>query len=260
MMYYQPVVSMRDDAVPWHRIVGVEALIRMAHPQRGTLAPGAFAEALDHPRLARRIGCFVLNAALAQGERWHRDGLPLRMSMNISARHLLAPEFPNDLWSALAAHPGIAPASCEIEVTESAPILDFRRAREILLACNRLGVRIALDDFGTGGASLTYLQKLPTQTIKVDQSFVRNVMNDHRDLAIVAGVMKIADALGLNVVAEGVETVDQLQILDTLGCHAMQGYLFARPMPASEIPTWVDHSTSISELTTKRVGQGTRVG
>lgn len=260
MMYYQPVVSMRDDVAPWHRIVGVEALIRMAHPQRGILTPAAFAEALDHPRLARRIGCFVLNAALAQGERWHRDGFPLRMSMNISVPHLLDPEFPKDLRAALSAHPGIAPELCEIEVTESAPILDFHCAREALLDCNRLGVRVALDDFGTGGASLTYLQKLPAQTIKVDQSFVRNVMNDHRDLAIVAGVMKIADALGLNVVAEGVETVDQLQLLDTLGCHAMQGYLFARPMPASEIPTWIDRFTSISEFTTKRVEQGIRVG
>lgn len=241
IMYYQPVVSMRDGTASCQGVIGFEALIRMAHPQRGILTPAVFAEALDHPRLARRIGCFVLDAVLAQGEQWHRDGLPLRMSMNISARHLLDPEFLNDLRAVLAAHPDIAPEMCEIEVTESAPMLDFPKAQETLLVCNDLGLRIALDDFGTGSASLSYLQKLPAQTIKVDQSFVRNILNDPRDFAIVAGVMTTANMLGLDVIAEGVETIGHLQLLETLECHAMQGYLFAKPMPASEVPAWVNN-------------------
>ncbi|WP_139113767.1 EAL domain-containing protein, partial [Acidithiobacillus thiooxidans] len=164
----------------------------LQHPQRGLLTPAVFAEALDHPRLARRIGCFVLDAVLSQGEQWHQAGPPLRLSLNISARHLLDPEFLNDLHCALAAHPGIAPACCEIEVTESAPMLDFQKAQETLQHCNALGLRIALDDFGTGNASLSYLQKLPAQTIKIDQSFVLDMLNDPRDFAIVAGVVKTA--------------------------------------------------------------------
>ncbi|MCR2831947.1 EAL domain-containing protein [Acidithiobacillus ferrooxidans] len=245
-MYYQPVVSIYDGSAPGqgvapcHGVIGFEGLIRMVHPQRGILAPAAFANALDHPRLARRIGCFVLDAVLTQGEQWHRDGFPLRMSMNISARHLLDPEFLNDMRAALAAHPDLAPEMCEIEVTETAPMLDFPKAQETLRACNNLGLRVALDDFGTGSASLSYLQKLPAQTIKVDRSFVRDILNDPRDFAIVAGVTTTANMLGLEVVAEGVETVGQLQLLKTLDCRAMQGYLFSKPMPADEVPGWVE--------------------
>ncbi|MDA8153333.1 MAG: EAL domain-containing protein [Acidithiobacillus sp.] len=240
VMYYQPVVTRpAPSASPEQGVIGFEALIRLQHPQRGLLTPAVFAEALDHPRLARRIGCFVLDAVLAQGEQWHQAGLPLRLSLNISARHLLDPEFLNDLQRALAAYPGIAPAYCEIEVTESAPMLDFQKAQEMLQHCNAMGLRIALDDFGTGNASLSYLQKLPAQTIKIDQSFVLDMLNDPRDFAIVAGVAKTARMLGLEVIAEGVETVGHLQLLETLDCPAMQGYLFAKPMPAEAVPAWV---------------------
>ncbi len=248
IMYYQPIVSTHDGSVsvpgaevaPCHGVIGFEGLIRMVHPQRGILGPATFANALDHPRLARRIGCFVLDAVLTQGERWHRDGFPLRMSINISAQHLLGPEFLSDLRTALAAHPNVAPEMFEIEVTETAPLLNLHRAQEILLACNNLGLRVALDDFGTGSASLSYLQKLPAQTIKVDRSFVRDILNDPRDLAIVAGVTTTANMLGLEVVAEGVETIGHLQLLKMLGCHVMQGYLFSKPMPADEVPGWVE--------------------
>ncbi|OCX74379.1 putative bifunctional diguanylate cyclase/phosphodiesterase, partial [Acidithiobacillus thiooxidans] len=240
VMYYQPVVTRpAPSASPEQGVIGFEALIRLQHPQRGLLTPAVFAEALDHPRLARRIGCFVLDAVLAQGEQWHLAGLPLRLSLNISARHLLDPEFLNDLQHALATYPGIAPAYCEIEVTESAPMLDFQKAQETLQHCNAMGLRIALDDFGTGNASLSYLQKLPAQTIKIDQSFVLDMLNDPRDFAIVAGVTKTARMLGLEVIAEGVETVGHLQLLETLDCPAMQGYLFAKPMPAEAVPAWV---------------------
>lgn len=240
VMYYQPLVTLRnglDD--PRKAVIGFEALIRMVHPERGILPPAVFAEALDHPRLARRIGCFVLDTVLAQGEQWQRQGLSLRLSLNISARHLLDPEFLNDLQAALAAHPGVAPEMCEIEVTESAPMLDFQKAQETLQVCNDLGLRIALDDFGTGSASLSYLQKLPAQTIKIDQSFVRDILNDPRDFAIVAGMTTTAKMLGLEVVAEGVESAAHLQLLETLDCQVMQGYLFSRPMPAAAVPDWV---------------------
>ncbi len=233
ILFYQPVVELHNG------VIGVEALIRMEHPERGILPPAAFASSLDHPRLARRIGCLVLDQALGQGAIWHRQGLTLRIAVNISARHLLDDAFLTDLQEALARHPDIPHEALEVEVTESAPMLDFHRARETLLACNRLGVRVALDDFGTGNASLTYLQKLPAQTIKVDQSFVRDIINDPRDFAIVAGVVTTARMLGLEVIAEGVETVEHAQLLTTLECQALQGYAIAKPMPAIAFADWM---------------------
>lgn len=238
LLHYQPIVSSSPDA---HllSVVGVEALLRLDDGKGGLITPGTFADSLDHPRLARAIGRFVLNAALSQGESWHRSGLPLRMSVNISARHLLDPRFSADLEEVLTRYPGIPAAFVEIEVTESAPLRDLEMARQSLARANDLGVRVALDDFGTGNASLTYLQKLPAQTIKVDQGFVRNIVNDPRDLAIVAGVITTARMLGLEVIAEGVETLRHAQILSKMNCHSLQGYLIAKPMPATAIPEWI---------------------
>ncbi len=234
ILFYQPVVELHNG------VIGVEALIRMEHPERGILPPAAFASSLDHPRLARRIGCLVLDLALAQGAIWHRQGLTLRIAVNISTRHLLDDAFLTDLQEALARYPDMPHEALEVEVTEGAPMLDFRRARETLLACNQLGVRVAMDDFGTGSASLTYLQKLPAQTIKVDQSFVRDIINDPRDFAIVAGVVTTARMLGLEVVAEGVETIEHAHLLTTLECHVLQGYAIAKPMPASAFSGWLN--------------------
>ncbi len=233
LLHYQPVVEIDNGPV------GVEALIRLDHPERGPLPPAAFASALDARHLARRIGCFVLDTALTQTQTWHRQGLALRVAVNISAHHLLDQHFLSDLEAALAAHPDLPPSAVEIEVTETAPLLDFIRARETLLACNRLGVRIALDDFGTGSASLTYLQKLPAQTIKIDQSFVRDIINDPKDYAIVSGVVTSARLLGLEVIAEGVETVEHADMLGHLQCHCLQGYAIARPMAPEGVPDWV---------------------
>ncbi|WP_423855823.1 putative bifunctional diguanylate cyclase/phosphodiesterase [Acidithiobacillus sulfuriphilus] len=233
LLHYQPVVELDNGPV------GVEALIRLDHPERGLLPPAAFAGALDAPRLARRIGCFVLDSALTQTQTWHRQGLPLRIAVNISAYHLLDPDFLSDLQTALDAHPDLPASAVEIEITETAPLLNFTRARETLLACNQLGVRIALDDFGTGSASLTYLQKLPAQTIKIDQSFVRDIINDPKDYAIVSGVVTSARLLGLEVIAEGVETAEHAAMLGHLQCHCLQGYAIARPMAPEAIPGWI---------------------
>ncbi|MBU2840246.1 EAL domain-containing protein [Acidithiobacillus thiooxidans] len=233
LLHYQPVVGIDNGPV------GMEALIRMDHPERGLLSPAAFASDLDAPRLARRIGCFVLDTALTQTQTWHRQGLALRIAVNISACHLMDQHFLSDLQAALAAHPDLPPSSIEIEVTETAPLLDFDKAGETLLACNRMGVLIALDDFGTGNSSLTYLQKLPAQTIKIDQSFVRDILNDSRDIAIVTGVIKTAHMLGIEVVAEGVKTQRHAELLRKMGCTFLQGYWIARPMPAAQIPGWI---------------------
>ncbi|WP_223306711.1 EAL domain-containing protein [Acidithiobacillus ferrivorans] len=233
LLHYQPIVSSAGS------VSSVEALIRLQHPEQGLLAPAAFFSALDHPRLARPIGRFVLETALRQGEIWQREGLPLRLSVNISTRHLLDARFLEDLREALARHPGLPPEQVEIEITESAPLLDLQGAQEILHSCRRLGVRVALDDFGTGNASLTYLQQLPAHYIKIDQSFVRNMINDPKALAIVAAVITASRMLGLDVIAEGVETADHAALLVKMGCSHLQGYLFSKPLPAEDIPGWL---------------------
>ncbi len=233
LLHYQPVVEIASGPV------AVEALLRLNHPERGLLSPAAFASALDAPRLARRIGRFVLESALAQAETWYRQNLPLCVTVNVSAYHLLDQAFLSDLRIALDAHADLPASAVEIEITETAPLQDFEKARETLLACNQMGVRIALDDFGTGNASLTYLQKLPAQTIKIDQSFVRNILHDPKDHAIVAGVVTSAHLLGLQVVAEGVETDRHVALLTQLQCHCLQGYAIARPMAPEWIPDWV---------------------
>ncbi len=233
VLHYQPIVSSAG------LVSSVEALIRLQHPEQGLLAPAAFFSALDHPRLARPIGLFVLETALHQGETWQRDGLSLRLSVNISTRHLLDARFLEDLREALARHPGLPPEQVEIEITESAPLLDLQGAQEILHSCRRLGIRVALDDFGTGNASLTYLQQLPAHYIKIDQSFVRDMINDPKDLAIITGVITTSRMLGLDVIAEGVETADHAALLTKMGCSHLQGYFLSKPLPAEDIPAWV---------------------
>jgi diguanylate cyclase (GGDEF)-like protein len=238
ILHYQPIVSSAAGAHTEGKVKGVEVLIRLQHPEKGLLPPGAFFSALDHPRIARPIGRFVLDAALRQGEIWQREGLPLRVAVNISTRHLLDARFLEDLREALAKYPGLPPEQIEIEITESAPLLDMNGAQAILRDCQRLGVRIALDDFGTGNSSLTYLQQLPAHSIKIDQSFVRDMINDPKDLAIVAAVITASRMLGLEVIAEGVETAEHAALLAKMGCSHLQGYLFSKPLPAEDIPGW----------------------
>jgi len=236
VLHYQPIVSSTST-----KVCGVEALLRLQHPEKGLLAPAAFFSALDHPRLARPIGRFVLETALRQGEIWQQEGIALRISVNISARHLLNAHFLEDLQEALARHPGLPPESIEVEITESASLYNISEAQVVLSSCHSLGVQIGLDDFGTGNASLIYLQQLPANSVKIDQSFVRNMISDPKDLAIVTAVITASRILGLEVVAEGVETTEQAALLAKFGCSHLQGYLFSKPLPAEEISDWVTH-------------------
>ncbi len=231
-LHFQPVVDMESGPS------GVEALVRLRHPQQGVLFPSSFRKALDNPPMSRRIGCAVLDMALTQTELWRRQGFHLRMGINISACHLLDPQFRVDLHQALELHPEVPPESLILEITETAPMMDFEKARKVLIACEKLGIQIALDDFGTGNASLTWLQKLPAHILKIDQSFVRDILGETRDHAIVSGIVTSARLLGLETVAEGVDTVEQVQQLRAIGCHSLQGYAIARPMPPEDVPGW----------------------
>ncbi|QSA96911.1 PAS domain S-box protein [Methylococcus sp. EFPC2] len=234
VLYYQPKVNMRSGTA-----TGAEALIRWQHPESGLLPPGVFLPLIeDHP-LAVELGEWVIDAALTQMETWQSAGLDIPVSVNIGARQLQQPEFVDRLRGILARHGSIKPSSIELEVLETSALEDLAYVTETIAACRELGVAVALDDFGTGYSSLIYLKHLPVTLLKIDQSFVRDMLVDPDDLAILEGVIGLAAAFRRKVIAEGVETREHGELLLQLGCELGQGYGIARPMPAAQIPAWV---------------------
>jgi EAL domain-containing protein (putative c-di-GMP-specific phosphodiesterase class I) len=180
-----------------------------------------------------------MQSALAQMQRWLSQGYVVNVSINVSATHLLSTEFIEDLRQALAMYPGIEPASLELEVLETTAIDDITLASFVLDQCRKMGVKLSLDDFGTGYSSLTYLRKLPFDVLKIDQSFVRDMLRDVEDLGIVEGVIRLASAFQRGVIAEGVETLEHGAALLKLGCRLAQGYGIARPMRPELYVEWM---------------------
>ena len=235
MLHYQPKVNMRSG-----RIIGVEALIRWQHPELGLLPPARFLPTIEEHALAIGVGEWVIATALTQMETWLDAGLELPVSVNVSARQLQQPDFSARLQILLAAHPRIQPENLELEVLETSALEDIVHISKVMHACREIGVKFALDDFGTGYSSLTYLRRLPAAQLKIDQSFVRDMLEDPEDLAILEGVLGLASAFRRQVIAEGVETVAHGVMLLQLGCELAQGYGIARPMPAVDLPAWVN--------------------
>ncbi|OGB53997.1 MAG: hypothetical protein A2503_08890 [Burkholderiales bacterium RIFOXYD12_FULL_59_19] len=233
VLHYQPKVNMRSG-----KVIGAEALIRWQHPERGLLAPAEFLPVIeDHP-LAVEVGEWVINTALTQIGQWQAAGLELPVSVNIGARQLQQGDFVARLQALLAAHPQVCASSLELEVLETSALEDMAQVSQVLEACATMGVRFALDDFGTGYSSLTYLKRLRVALLKIDKSFVRDMLDDPDDLAILQGVIGLAAAFKREVIAEGVETVAHGTALLHLGCELAQGYGIARPMPADQLPAW----------------------
>ncbi|MBT9507222.1 PAS domain S-box protein [Rhodoferax sp.] len=233
VLHYQPKVNMRTGAV-----VGVEALIRWQHPDRGLLAPGAFLPAIEKHPLIEVLGSWVLETALKQMSTWKSQGLVLSVSVNIAARQLQQESFARHLSELLSNFPTVDAHCLELEILETSALNDIGSTSTIMQECHRLGVRFAIDDFGTGYSSLTYLRHLPVETLKIDQSFIRDMLSDQNDLSIVKGVIGLATAFQREVIAEGVETVAHGKKLLELGCHLAQGYEIARPMPENQILNW----------------------
>ncbi|MGO1462310.1 MAG: EAL domain-containing protein [Marinobacter sp.] len=233
-LYFQPQLRLADC-----KVVGFEALIRWNHPHKGLLQPNAFLPMLEDSHLEVPLGQWVLKEAIYQMNLWHGSGEDLSVSINISARHLMHRSFTRYLESYLHSHPAIKPGRITLEVLESTALDDTRHASNILARCQELGFRIALDDFGTGFSSLTYLQALPVDLVKIDKSFVRNMLKDASDRAIVESVIFLGQRFAHPVLAEGVETMDHARALRQLGCEYIQGYGVARPMPAGEIQDWL---------------------
>ncbi|MEC5163970.1 MULTISPECIES: EAL domain-containing protein [unclassified Janthinobacterium] len=233
VLHYQPKVNMKTGAV-----IGAEALIRWRHPQRGLLPPAAFLAPIELHPLGVRVGEWVIGEALRQIAAWRRAGLTIAVSVNVGAHQLQSTDFLARLTALLAAQPEV-PAHClELEIVETSALQDMAQVSELMQACRALGVHFALDDFGTGYSSLTYLKRLPVALLKIDQSFVRGMLEDADSLAIIDGVVGLAAAFRRQVIAEGVETVAHGELLLPLGCELAQGYGIARPMPAAELPGW----------------------
>lgn len=236
VLYYQPKVNMRTG-----QIIGVEALIRWQHPTRGLLAPSAFLPVIENHPLGLEVGKWVLETAMTQIESWRQMQLFLPISINMDAQQLQQPGFITMLQEQLACHPGIQPGDLEFEVLETNALKDIAQVSETILACQKLGISCALDDFGTGYSSLTYLKRLPTNLLKIDQSFVHDMLNNPEDLAILEGVLGLASSFCRQTIAEGVETLAQGKLLLQMGCELGQGFAISRPMPAEQLNTWVEN-------------------
>ena len=233
VLYYQPKVNMRSG-----QIIGAEALIRWQHPEKGLLLPAVFLPVIEDHALAVFIGEWVIDTALTQIELWRSAGLDMKVSVNIGARQLQQSDFVERLKSILAKHPQVDPTSLELEVLETSALEDFAQVSQVIEDCAQIGVTFALDDFGTGYSSLTYLKRLRVQVLKIDQSFVGDMLEDSADWAILQGIIGMAAAFKQDVIAEGVETIEHGSLLLQLGCILAQGYGIARPMPAAQMPKW----------------------
>jgi diguanylate cyclase (GGDEF)-like protein/PAS domain S-box-containing protein len=232
-LYYQPKVDLQSG-----RMTGVEALIRWHHPESGLLAPDKFLSAIENTDLDIALGIWVLEAALRQLVLWRADGLDIEVSINISAFHLESTGFVQQLAQRLQRYPDLPANRLQIEVLETSALEDVGEVTRIIEACKKLGVSFALDDFGTGYSSLSYLSRLPVDVLKIDRSFVRNLAVSRGDHAIVLGVIALSKAFELKVVAEGVETKEQFNMLLEMGCDMAQGYVIARPMSAACLAAW----------------------
>ena len=240
VLHYQPRINLVTG-----RVVGAEALIRWQHPELGLLLPGEFLRRLAGTDLDRALGDWVVATALQQLADWNAAGLGISVSVNISADHLLSGDFPECLRRALAAHPNMLPEDLELEILETAALGDTDEVEQVFANCRQLGVRLALDDFGTGHSSLSSFRRLAVDCVKIDQSFIQDMLDDPGDLGIVESVIRLAKAFDRAVVAEGVETREQGALLVELGCRFAQGYGIARPMPAAELSPWIaDWSTA----------------
>jgi EAL domain-containing protein (putative c-di-GMP-specific phosphodiesterase class I)/GGDEF domain-containing protein len=232
-MVYQPRIDLASG-----RCLGAEALLRWRHPVLGEISPGEFIPVVEHTSLVKPTTAWVLDTAMAQCAAWKKDGVDLQLSINVSATNLEESDFAERVQLYLLKH-RLSADAIELEVTESAIMEQGGRAMTQLRALHAAGVPLAIDDFGTGYSSLAYLQRLPARVVKIDQSFIRNLDNSEREQALVRSMITLSHDLGYRVVAEGVETAATAAMLAAMRCEEAQGYHFARPMEAADLPAWL---------------------
>lgn len=236
-LYYQPKVNMRSG-----KVFGAEALIRWLHPEKGLIPPLDFLPLIEGTELEIQVGGWVIDEALQQLNTWQQQGIKLEVSINIASHHLQSSAFFDQLNDAITKHPKVDPQDLQLEILESSALGDLMNISDIITRCQEaLGINVALDDFGTGYSSLTHLRRLPAHTIKIDQSFVRDMLDDKEDLALIEGIIGLAEAFDRQVIAEGVETIEHGVLLMRVGCNFAQGYAIAKPMPADQLAPWINH-------------------
>lgn len=241
-LVYQPQVDYRD-----HRIVGVEALLRWQHPQHGLVPPDTFIPLAEQNGSIIPIGEWILDQTCRQLREWHDQGFTdLRMAINLSTVQLHHAELPRVVNNLMQVY-RLPPRSLELEVTETGLMEDITTAAQHLLSLRRSGALIAIDDFGTGYSSLSYLKSLPLDKIKIDKSFVQDLLDDEDDATIVRAIIQLGKSLGMQVIAEGVETLEQEAYIIAQGCHEGQGYLYSKPLPARELTQFLKQSRRISD-------------
>lgn len=233
ILHYQPKVNMRAGTV-----VGFEALIRWQHPQQGLLQPAAFIPWIEDHESIEQLGDWVVGQAIRQSDEWRATGLRTSIAANVTPRHLLCPDFIERLTDHLQAAPRLHAGALELEIAETSVIADWGQARRVINSCKDMGVAVALDDFGTGYTSLIELRELPVTVLKLDQSLVMGVVDGKADKALVEGLVLMTKRLGINLIAEGVETQAQGIALMALGCTFGQGFAIACPMPPTDVPGW----------------------
>jgi len=234
VLHYQPKVNLSNG-----QIQGFEALIRWQHPIKGLLAPAEFLPLIDNTDLMLDLSDWVVATAIKQLNQWQAINLNLIISVNIAPCHLVQENFVNQLQKHLQTYPNVCPGNLELEILETAALDDVIRVSEIMKSCIALGVHFSLDDFGTGYSSLTYLKNLPAKILKIDQTFIRDMLADSEDMAITIATIGLAKAFNRGVIAEGVETVEHGKKLLEIGCNHAQGYGIARPMPINEVNDWM---------------------
>ena len=233
MLHYQPKVNVGSDLV-----LGVEALVRWNHPTRGLLPPGDFVPLAERTGAIGDLTRWVLDSAIAQCSEWRQAGLDLAVAVNLAAPNIVDSGLP-DLVEELLRRWDVPGDRLECEISEHTVMADPHRALDVLERLRALGVRLSLDDFGTGHSSLAYLKRLPLDEVKIDRSFVMGMADDSNDAAIVASTIDLARHLGLEVVAEGVETEEILRDLADLSCDVAQGFYLSRPLPPEQLRDWL---------------------
>ncbi|HEX6497744.1 MAG TPA: EAL domain-containing protein [Micromonosporaceae bacterium] len=249
-MYYQPQVEMCSGDV-----VGVEALLRWCHPKRGMVDPDELIRVAEHSAVMRLLTMRVIEDVVAQLAKWKAEGLTLRASINVSVRDLHGDEIVDRLAERLV-HYRVGPEQVQLEITEGALMADPRRVLATLQRLHRIGVELSLDDYGTGYSSMQHLRRLPLSEVKIDRSFVLGMSTDSDDEAIVRSIIELAGALGLRVVAEGVEDDRTRRMLVSVGCQTAQGWFYARPMPADDLSAWLARYRPPALLLNEQTGRG----
>jgi EAL domain-containing protein (putative c-di-GMP-specific phosphodiesterase class I) len=239
VLYYQPQVDIATG-----RIVAMEALCRWQHPELGMVPPVRFIPLAEETGMILPLGAWVLQSACRQMVAWQQERRDyLRVAVNVSARQMAEQDFVQSVAHVLA-ETGLHPSCLELELTESAVMNDVEHAIAVMHALKGLGVKLAIDDFGTGYSSLAHLKRFAVDVLKIDQAFVRDLTIDPDDAAIVSTIIALAANLNLQVISEGVETLDQLSFLREHGCSHMQGYYFSRPVPATAINAVLDENAA----------------